>query len=93
MRNSLCPSLFGLLHTVNVANANLSAPVCFFLFQCLSLLNPSKMYFKIERVSDLISFSLFPEPASTELTGLFVEKPPASVVAVAGLKHTWMNYC
>uniref|UniRef100_A0A671Y1L3 Myosin binding protein Cb n=1 Tax=Sparus aurata TaxID=8175 RepID=A0A671Y1L3_SPAAU len=73
MRNSLCPSLFGLLHTVNVANANLSAPVCFFLFQCLSLLNPSKMYFKIERVSDLISFSLFPEPASTELTGLFVE--------------------
>ncbi|XP_036937462.1 myosin binding protein Cb isoform X3 [Acanthopagrus latus] len=30
------------------------------------------------------------EPASTELTGLFVEKPPASVVAVAGADVTFV---
>lgn len=61
-----------------------------FFMSCLSSIH-LKIDFKIERLSEIISFSVFSEPGSTELTGLFVEKPPENMVAVAGQKCKQMS--
>lgn len=38
-----------------------------------------------------MSLSSLSESASTELTGLFLEKPPDNIVAVAGQTHKCMH--
>lgn len=57
-------------------------PLHFGLLHTVDVTNAVEGLFS--RVSELISFSFFSEPGSTELSGLFVEKPLESIVAVAG---------
>lgn len=76
-RIALCPLHFSLLHTVDAVKCHVKGRVH----------RDRSHHYHIKQTN----LSPFAEQGSTELTGLFLEKPPESVVAVAGEKQRWMD--